>query len=126
MRTTVQTNNARLAGTRIWEAIARQLIPLDDPEAWGNNGLEGHDEDCVIRSFKSKAAAVRWLRSQVGVLPHMNCGEVVEMEYVADEFEDVHHDEWVIDAYPIRRHVWNYWVGDDGLEPDGDWSPNES
>lgn len=111
---TVQTRSRALVGTTIYRATAQQMIPLDDPTAEGNCGLEGYDEDAVRRDFKSKAAAVRWLGQQFKTLPHVINGDVVKVEWEADEFEDTHRGEWVLDGIETSTWAWYYRREDDG------------
>lgn len=125
MRTSVQTKTRHLVGTTEYRATARQVIPLDDPTKFGNNGLEGFDEDYVTRTFKSKAAAVRWLRSQAVELPHVQLGEVVQVEWEADEFDDREYG-LVLDAIDVDVRQWDFHLTADGFVQVDDWRPHRA
>lgn len=121
---TIQTNSRKLVGTTIYRARTQRMIPLDDPTAWGNGGLEGFDEDCELREFKSKAAAVRWLRARIADDEHAFSGEVAKVEWEPDEFDDDRHDEHVLDAIETTTYVWNYSQRQDGtVTLDDEWKP---
>jgi hypothetical protein len=123
-REMVSTWNREKAGTTEYAARARMLIPLADPDAYGNDGLQGFDEDCVGERFPSKAAAVRWLKAKMKTEAHMASAEVCEVFWEPDDFTD---DKYglVLDAIETERHYWYFFVDRDKrvLESDGDWKP---
>ena len=57
---TARTKNRELAGRRTVRATVRISIPLTDPEATGNTGLAGRDEDSEHRAFPNAGLARSW------------------------------------------------------------------
>jgi hypothetical protein len=98
------------------------MVPLADPTAYGNNGVEGYDEDSERREFKSKAAAVRWLGQRLAVDEHAYSGEVSKVEWEPDEFED---DKYglVLDGIETDTFRWYYSKTDDGVVCDDECDP---
>lgn len=107
----VDTRDRAKAGTTEYEALVCFVVPLADPEAVGNLGMDGFDENTTTRRFRTVGLAERWLRTQVR-LPDARCAEVRQVHWIADEFED---DEYgvVRDAYQLDGAV-RYYRVDDG------------
>jgi hypothetical protein len=119
---TIQTRTRKLVGTVAYRAQTRRMVPLADPTAWGNSGVEGFDEDSEGREFKTKAAAVRWLGSRLAADEHAYSGEVSKIEWEADEFED---DEYglVLDGIETDTYRWYYCKTDNGAVCDDECDP---
>jgi hypothetical protein len=56
----INTINAHRIGKTGARARVTILLALDDPKAWGNNGLEGLDEHIEVRLFPNAGLARAW------------------------------------------------------------------
>lgn len=59
------SRNHDKVGTVEFYAVATIRVPLDDPEAYGNMGLQGYDEDFLSETFVAEDPAYRWLEQIV-------------------------------------------------------------
>lgn len=124
---TAQTKTRHKVGTTEYEAHVRWVIPLDDPEAEGNGGLQGFDEDSeYCGEFKSKAAALAWVKRNV--LSHYvrqyHVADIREVTWEAEDYEDDKYGRIYGACERITRQ-WDYSIADDGtVQEDGDWCPD--
>lgn len=119
---TVQTRTRKLVGTVAYRARTLRMIPLADPTAEGNNGVEGFDEDSETREFKSKAAAMRWLGARLVADERAYSGEVSKVEWEADEFDDDQYGV-VLDGIKVETYRWYYCKTDNGVVLDDECDP---
>lgn len=123
-----QTIHRHKAGTTEYRFYAYYLIPLDDPNKVGNNGLEGFDEDSERgEEFTTKAKALAALRRTIKADPARQWGsaridkiEWVEDTYEWDEFGKA-PVETILDAIEEHTYTWSYWCGEGKVEADGEW-----
>ena len=85
----VRTIHHSKAGTVEYVPIARLCIPLEDPEAYGNLGMQGYDED--YRSggeFTELWGAEAWMRWALANIEHAQSVEIDRVEWTEDVFSD--------------------------------------
>ena len=119
----VRTIHHSKAGTVEYVPIARLCIPLEDPEAYGNLGMQGYDED--YRSggeFTELWGAEAWMRWALANIEHAQSVEIDRVEWTEDVFSD---DEYgtVYDACSMSIWRWLWLVGDDGPVLDEEYDP---
>lgn len=110
----LKTKTRDKAGTTTYVAQAYYVIELDDPEAIGNGGLTGLDEDSERREdFPTQKAAVAWLRRQIKANPDRLWQNAIvdEHQWEAAEYEWDERGETVLDAFDNITHEWTYWIG---------------
>ena len=108
-------------GKRGAELVVRVRIPLDDPERDGNFGLQGYDEECIVRNLPNAGLARAWASRLAEQAQRQWPGcqvtdaEVHAFEWVDGSFEDYHRDEYVRHAEQRTTSI-QY-----GHPSDGDW-----
>lgn len=121
---TLRTIHRDRAGTTTFTAQAYYVVELDDPEAEGNGGLQGLDEESEYReNFPSRKAAEAWVRRQIKAHPDRlwRNGIIDEYQWEAEEYE--WDGDAVLDAMSERTHSYDYWIADGKLRLEGDWRP---
>lgn len=111
-----QTIDRHRVGTTTYRVYAYWQIPLADPEALGNGGLEGFDEDSEADMVDTLERAEKWLRQTVNAHPariwtnaRIDTIEWVADEYVWDEFGKG-PAETILDAMEQHTHSRYYYV----------------
>lgn len=119
----VTTIHHHKAGTVEYVATARRIIPLADPEQFGNLGMQGCDEDYQRSApFGDLAGAEAWMRWAFVNVEHAQAVEIDKVEWTEDVFSD---DEYgrVYDACAETTWRWIYWLTDDGPKLDEEYDP---
>lgn len=127
-----QTKNFGKVGRTDVEVTVHWRIPLTDPTAEGNRGLEGYDEDSWqsvrpnvgMAKYAAKQQILKLIKS--GVDPQ----NVSEIELSEREWEETSfHDDkygYVQDADPVTiRQTWGYWKDDEQDVEYGEWERKE-
>lgn len=119
----LRTKQRDKAGTTEYWARAYYVIPLDDPEAEGDQGLQGFDEDAEYGTFPTKAKALAWLRRTVKADRQWRQATIEQHDWTADEFFWDEEGDTVLDAIEEHTYTWGYWVEDHKLRVEDEWKP---
>lgn len=120
---TTTTNDYAKRGTVEYVAVARMEVPLADPDAWGNLGLQGRDEFFQnSRPFVDLDGAVTWARWAFSKLEDCYGVEIDRIEWTADTFYDDRYGT-VYDAIGDRTRRWVWVLGTDGPVLDEEYDP---
>ena len=102
-----ETINRDKVGTTVYEADVRYLIPLPDPSALGNRGLEGYDEDDEVRTFPTRTEAQEWALTWKPEAGEPDYLQVNEVTWDADDFDDEVYGT-ILDATATTTQSW-FW-----------------
>lgn len=110
------TENGHKAGRIEYEATVRWMTRLDDPEALGNMGVSGADDNWEAGDFANIGTALNWIerKGRDLVRDERNFGFYAEIrrgEWVREEYDDNAYGH-VVDAQWQPRRVWRYTMHD--------------
>lgn len=104
-----ETINYDHIGKTEYVADVQYRIPLDNPAAVGNRGLEGYDEDTETQRFPTFDAAAQWATTYEPDAGEADYLQIAQIEWVSDTYDDDTYGT-ILDGVenPIRSWAYDY------------------